>query len=400
MAPDADQQLALPLLRFIPFRRRDIVEMCLSEQLLSKDKLAQFQRAERHIDDYFQRDFHLLKQQLKDAYAPVDPDADTRCVDGLVKASEVDLSDALENILNRANYERVSSAALDAAFETESLFSIRLYVNLDDFEEVLLYTRGASERVEQVPRFLGRFPRTVRFKNYERVVLYIKFRNDLDEASTLGGCRPGSTMLKLFQDVPEADLEMLFPNTRVGMRVRDKLLIGIPAMVSGAIVLSTKVGATLLLLASLIGFWLGMSDKSVTLDRNAVLALLAGFGALGAYLWKQFSSFRNRKLRFTETLTRNLYFKLLDNNAGVLYRILDDAEESECKESLLAYYFLLASESALTPQALDELVEAWFAQRWQCKLDFEIDDALRKLELLNLASPDDQGLWSVSGVAA
>ncbi len=400
MAPDADQQLDLPLLRFIPFRRRDIVEMCLSEQLLSKDKLAQFQRAERHIDEYFQRDFHLLKQQLKDAYAPVDPDADTRCVDGLAKASEVDLSDALENILNRANYERVSSDALDAAFETESLFSIRLYVNLNDFDEVLLYTRGANERVEQVPRFLGRFPKTVRFTNYDRVVLYIKFKNDIDEASTLGGCRPGSTMLKLFQDVPEADLEMLFPNTRVGMRVRDKLLIGIPAMASGAIVLSTKVGATLLLLASLIGFWLGMSDKSVTLDRNAVLALLAGFGALGAYLWKQFSSFRNRKLRFTETLTRNLYFKLLDNNAGVLYRILDDAEESECKESLLAYYFLLASESPLSPQALDELIEGWFAQRWQCKLDFEIEDALRKLELLNLASPDDRGLWAVRGVSA
>lgn len=393
-APDQTSGVALPLLRFIPFRRRDIVDMCLAENRLAGSRLDEFRRAAKLIDEYFQRDFHTLKQQLKDAYAPVDPDADTRCVEGLRDAETCDLAEALSDVLNRANYEKVAEEELDAAFESESLFSIRLYVNLDDFEEVLLYTRGANERVEQVPRFLGFFPKTVRFKNYDRVVLYIKFKDKIDESSTLGGCRPGSTMLKLFQDVPDADLEMLFPNTRVGMRFRDKLLIGIPAMVSGAVVLTTKMGATLVLLASLLGFWLGMSEKEVTLDRNAVLALLAGFGALGAYLWKQFSSFRNRKLRFTETLTRNLYFKLLDNNAGVLYRVLDDAEESECKESLLAYYFLLAAETPLSAEALDGVIEDWFASRWQCQLDFEIDDALRKLELLGLATADEARLWS------
>ena len=264
-APDQTSDIALPLLRFIPFRRRDIVDMCLSERRLSGNKLDDFRRAAELIDEYFQRDFHALKQQLKDAYAPVDPDADTRCVEGLREAESYDLAEALSNVLNRANYEKVAEAELDAAFESESLFSIRLYVNLDDFEEVLLYTRGANERVEQVPRLLGLFPKTVQFKNYDRVVLYIKFKDEIDEPSTLGGCRPGSTMLKLFQDVPDADLEKLFPNTRVGMRFRDKLLIGIPAMVSGAVVLTTKMGATLVLLASLLGFWLGMSDQEVTL---------------------------------------------------------------------------------------------------------------------------------------
>ena len=82
------------------------------------------------------------------------------------------------------------------------------------------------------------------------------------------------------------------------------------------------------LLGSLLGFWLGLSSERVELNKTTVLALLADLGALGGYLWKQFSSFRNRKLRFTQALTENLYFKLLDNNAGVLYRVLDDAEDS------------------------------------------------------------------------
>ncbi len=392
-ASEGSEQISIPELRFIPFRFSDIKRMCLAEGALADDQLVAFNDGGRQITEYFQRDFHHLKQALKDAYAALDPDADTRLLDGLGSGSELNLTEALESLLNRANYERVSASELNAAFDSESLFSIRLVVDLDEFEEVLLYTRGASERVEEVPRFLGYFPKTVRFKNYDRVVLYIKFRRDIDDVSSLGGCRPGSTMLKLFQNVPDADLEMLFPNTRVGMRIRDKLLIGIPAMVSGAIVLSTKVGATLLLLGSMLGFWLGFSDREVTMDRNTVLALLAGFGALGAYLWKQFSSFRNRKLRFTEALTRNLYFKLLDNNAGVLYRILDDAEESECKESLLAYYFLLAAGVPLCAARLDALIEEWFVARWQCRLDFEIDDALRKLELLGLAKADSHGEW-------
>jgi hypothetical protein len=192
-------------------------------------------------------------------------------------------------------------------------------------------------------------------------------------------------MLKLFQNVPAADLEMLFPNIRVGMRLLDKLVMGVPALVSGGLVLTTKMGTTLVLLGSLFGFWLGLSSQPVELNKATVLVLLAGLGALGGYLWKQFVNFRNRKLKYTQALTENLYFKLLDNNAGVLFRLLDDAEESECKESMLAYYFLLAQGESMTSAELDQRIEAWFAENWQCQLDFEIDDALDKLQNLGLA---------------
>ncbi len=204
-------------------------------------------------------------------------------------------------------------------------------------------------------------------------------------------------MLKLFQNVPAADVEMLFPNTRVGMRLSDKLMIGIPAVISGGVVMSTKLGATLVLLGSLLAFWFGLSKEPVSLDRAALLVLAAGLGTLGGYFWKQYSNFKNRKMRFTQALTENLYFKLLDNNAGVLLRMLDEAEDSECKESLLAYYFLLAGAAPMSAQQLDQQIEAWFAQRWQCQLDFEIDDALQKLQLLGLANPVE-GNWQVASL--
>lgn len=386
----------LPLLRFIPYRRADIVRMCLDEGRLDAAGVEKFESGRRKIESHFQLEFHHIRQRLKDDYAPLDPDADTRLIEHYRDASaSANLATTIGAVLDRANYEKVTERQLKRAFRTASLFQVRLYVDLNDFEEVLLYTRGATQREEEVSQLFGLWRRRVTFTNFDRVALYFRFAEHIDTESTLGGCQPGSTMLKLFQNVPAADLEMLFPNTRIGMRLVDKLLIGVPAVVSGGIVLTTKLGTTLVLLGSLIGFWVGVSSDPVTLDKTALAALAAGIGALVGYLWKQFKNFRNRKLRYTQALTENLYFKLLDNNAGVIYRILDEAEESECKESLIAYYFLLAGGAPLTAAELDRLVEEWFAERWQCRVDFEIDDALGKLDQLSLAR-NDGGSWVVT----
>lgn len=392
---------AQQLYRFIPFRSADILAMCRAEGRLNDEALCRFDQAATYIQQSFKDEFHTLRNELKNIYFPLDPDADTRQVEIGSKASEGDpsLVSKLEALLERANYERVGPEALAAAMESASLFHIRLAVDMEDYAEVLLYTRGASARSEVLTGPLGLWKKAVSFVNYDRVVLYLRFKDDIEDNKGMASYRPGAVMLKLFQNVPDADLEMLFPNTRVGMRLRDKLMIGIPALISGGIVLTTKLGATLVLLGSLIGFWLGMSSESVTLDRNAVLALLAGAGTLGAYFWKQFSSFKNRKLRFTEALTRNLYFKLLDNNSGVLLRILDDAEESEIKESVLALYFMMASPGPIAAAALDQDIERWFDQRWGYQMDFEIADALDKLEYLGLAKCQN-GIWQVLPVSA
>ena len=384
----------IPGLRFIPFRRSDLIQMCHADTTLSAEETANFETACKQIETHFQQEFHSIKQQLKEAYGPLDPDTDTRTLEQFRDRTAADqLALILDQVLDRANYEKVTRSQLEQAFNNASLFDLKLYVDLDDFEEALLFTRGATTQTEEVKRFLGLWTKTVTFINFDRVVLYIRFKDNIDTDSTLGGCQPGSTMLKLYQNVPGADVEMLFPNTRIGMRTVDKLLIGVPALVSGGVVMTTKLGTTLILLGSLLGFWLGMRSEPVVLDKAAMLVLLAGAGTLVGYLWKQYSSFRNRKLRYTQTLTENLYFKLLDNNAGVIFRILDEAEESECKESLLAYYFLLRHPTGLTATALDSAIEHWLSDHWQCALDFEIEDALGKLTRLGLASVEGDR-WS------
>lgn len=386
---------AVQRLRFIPFRRSDLLQMLREEPAAEAALATRFEATASHVEEHFAAEFHGLRQAIKDSYAPCDPDADTRSIEAAQDPGQdpaqgddaSDLRDRLASLLERANYEQLTESDLKRAFRSSSLFQIRLRVNLRAFDETLLYCRGASQREETLSSFGGLFKRRVRFINYDRVVLYLRAAETGGEADD--ELQPGRVMIKLFQNVPDADLEMLFPNTRVGMRWVDRLLIGVPALASGAVVAFTKLSAPLVLLGALIGFWLGLRSEPVALDRQGLIVIGAGLAALLAYIWKQWSGYRNRKARFRQALTRNLYFKLLDNNAGVLLRVLDDAEDSECKEAWLALRFLLDAPEGLAARELDERIEAWFRTRWQAELDFEIDDALGKLERLGLATHED-----------
>ena len=55
---------------------------------------------------------------------------------------------------------------------------------------------------------------------------------------------------------------------------------------------------------------------------------------------RSFRGYLQTKERYQLSLTESLYYKNLDNNAGVLMRLIDEAEEQENREALLAYYFL------------------------------------------------------------
>ncbi|MDH3222037.1 MAG: TMEM143 family protein, partial [Gammaproteobacteria bacterium] len=199
--------------RFIPYRRLDIVEMAVRDGRLA-ERERNFRQLCYMLEQIFHFEFHRRIEALKNAYAGIDPDTDTRRLEpaqGEVGASFVEL---LDGLLEKANYERVTEADLNQALHESSLFKIRLHVDFDDFAEVSLFTRGVSRRKEEIPTWFGLSSRTIEFINYDRVVVYIRVRDDFEQdGQDFAGCRAGATLLKLFRNVPGADLEMLFPNT-------------------------------------------------------------------------------------------------------------------------------------------------------------------------------------------
>jgi hypothetical protein len=393
--------------RFIPFTKSDVIEMCMKDAQLTEAEAEGFRDFCRILEALFHFEFHARLEKLKACYGPFNPDADTRRIFNTSESEKKNLQKLLVSemtaVLDAANFEKVTAEDLQQALGEESLFQIRLEVDFDDFEDVIFFRRGESIKEETLVKLFGLSKKTFQFTNYERVAIYIKFKEksyfDSQERKNLY-FDPGSTIIKLFHNVPKADLEMLFPNSKVRMKTIDKIIIGVPAAVSGIIVLVTKLGASLLLVGSVISFWLGLKDQEVQIKQQHLIALGAGLGTLGGFLFRQINKYKNRKIKFMKALSDNLYFKNLDNNAGVFYHLIDAAEEEEFKEAVLAYYFLLTAKEALTKKELDDRIENWLAERWDSHIDFEIGDAVNKLQRLELIEADADHLRCVPLSAA
>jgi len=379
--------------RFIPFRKADIITMCSDGPGLTDSEAKEFQEFCRILDALFHFEFHRSLETLKNAYAPFNPDADTRSLTEYLPQEKEQLQKqlvaAMTAVLDAANFEKITATDLEQALTEESLFKIRLEVDFDDFEEVIFFRRGEALKQETLATLCGLRKKRFSFTNYDRVAVYIKFKekqyfDDRDRKKL--NFVPGSTIIKLFQNVPKADLEMLFPNSKVRMKTIDKLIIGVPAAVSGVVVIVTKLGATLILVASVFAFWMGLSKEEAQLNQKHLIALGAGLATLGGFLFRQISKFKNRKIKFMKALSDNLYFKNLDNNAGVFHHLIDAAEEEEVKEAVLAYFFLLTEKRPLSKAELDDLIEKWLETGWGCKINFEIEDAINKLERLELVT--------------
>jgi hypothetical protein len=152
---------------------------------------------------------------------------------------------------------------------------------------------------------------------------------------------------------------------------------------------------------------LGVSAYKATqlglLAKGGLVAALAGglwglfgFAAVAAtlvgYSVRSFFSYLSTKSKYQLNLTRSLYFQNLDNNAGVLARLIDEAEEQECREALLAWFLLWrgAGETGWSDQELDRRAEAFLQKCAGVSVDFEHGDAVEKLRRLHLVEVTPQ----------
>jgi Protein of unknown function (DUF3754) len=192
-------------------------------------------------------------------------------------------------------------------------------------------------------------------------------------------------LLKYFRDIASTDLNALFPDVRVVMNLRDRLMLGVPALIGGIPIL-LKLASTVTVLFLVAGFYLGFSSAVRDDQMASALAAVGGLVALGGFIAGQWVRFQRQSLMHHKALSDNVYYRNINNNAGIFDYIIGEAEEQECKEAFLAYYFLLAPGGEPTEDALDRRIEAWLKQTFGA--DFECDDALSKLDRLGLLKRD------------
>lgn len=382
--------------KYLPIDKTILLEQQIADNHFSEKDSVQFKKLFSILEHYFHYEgFHLI-QNIKKNYAAFDPDKSEKERTLFREKSTIsDLNHSLNEVLENANYEQIQQEVIDAAINNSDLVGLQLKINFDDFQEYKVFARGLNKTTEKVKNWFF-WEKEVELEYYDFVFIYIHYKDQqyfdnqkvkIDKLPF----SPGSIILKIFKKVPKNDLDTIFPNATPRMSMKDKLLLWIPGLVGGISLLSTKVIPPIIAIYSAYktGEILNLNNSKTSLVQG-----LVALGVLGMYLFRQYSNYISKKIKFAKMLSDSLYFKNLGNNGGVFPLLVDTSEDEEIKETILAYSFLNKSSIPLTSTELDAQIEAWFREKFQLNINFDIEDALYKLKKIGLGT-ESNGKWSV-----
>ena len=383
--------------RFIPIAYDELLRGYLSSFKCEED--SRYRELWRAIDLHYYNNFYNDIQEFKLNYHPFNPDSDSIYASLSTEEyaqKEKKLFAQIEPLLNHANYEVLTKEMLEQTMNKTSPYGVEVSVDFDDFEEIGLYFRGESiqeDRVRDPKKFYLKYKSIVQ-PLYRRLFIVVKPKHIDDRAQEIALAKNKdkdkikkslekqnpllsrdranrNIYIKLFKDIPQVDLEMLFPNTKVRMTLFDKLKLGVVGgggTVGGGATLFTKLSV------------------AVIDPFSALIAL----GAFAGILWRQVKEVLFRRTHYMAQLAQNLYFHNLSNNAGALNHMVDMAREEESKEALLVYLFLLHQKKAISLETLDKEIEVYIGKNYNIEIDFEVVDGLNKLRTLGLLVEEEE----------
>jgi len=380
---------------FIPVRKTDILDALVERGEFADDcRRDAFRQICRMLAAVYHYEYFDRLEKLRHAYYYFNPELSSHVRFSAEAADRAyaELVDSLTAVLKGANFIEVPHDEIERARRESVAVTVELEAALDEFRDVRFFRRGQHRETFEIPRWFGLRTRTVEDTVYDDVVLFVALKPDAREAhkrrKTLQRhIRPGSVLIKYFRNIASSDLNALFPNVRVVMSLWDKLMLGVPAIVGGIPIL-IKLASTVTVLFLVIGFYLGLSASVHDDAMTGALAAMSGLVALGGFIMRQWMKYQRQSLMYQKQLTDNIYFRNVNNNAGIFDYIIGAAEEQECKEAFLAYYFL--QQGALTQRELDCRIESWLKDAFDIDTDFEVDDALGKLDRLGLLRRDGE----------
>lgn len=379
--------------QFIPVRKKDLIAQLEMRGLPGGAADAEkFRTLCKFLAAIYHYDYFDQLERLRTDYFYFNPQIDphARCDAAELERSYTDLREALTGVLKAGNFTEIPHDEIERAHREHGHIRVETRAPLEDFRQVRFFRRGHSRQIIEVPALFGLRKRQIECDVYDDVILFVAMKPDKDivrkrdrKRFVRDRLRPGSVLIKYFRQIPSADLNALFPNVRVVMSNMDRLMLGIPALAGGIPILLNLIPA-LSLLFLLAGFYLGLTGAIGEDETRKALAALSGLVALGGFLLQQWIKYQRQSLKYQKLLSDNVYFRNVNNNAGIFDYLIGMAEEQECKEAFLAYHFILGAASPTTQDSLDREIEQWLNTTFGIDTDFEVDDALRKLERLGL----------------
>lgn len=364
---------------YIPLRKNDLVDLLCKDQRLGASERDAFRQFCRLVGAVWHFEYLESLDKLKDAYAPLDPDSETKPLVTLDAPARVqrrkEVFDKFTELMERANFKRLTQEDIRQAMkEIPSDWGIATDADLSVFEEIRAFARGdvMGQRTRRLWWKLWR-KETIQLPLHSRLVLIAKLCKHKRLDSDID---TDDVYVKVFKDIPKSDLDMLLPGTRVKLSRLDRAMIIYP--------LVTGVG---LMLYNILSPFLSGGGAALLAGAGA-LASWTVAAAVAGYGYKSYTSYQVKKQTHNLRLTKSLYFLTLASNTAALMRLLDEAEEQECRETILGYYYLwkYAPAEGWESGQLDDYVELELEAKLKMKVDFEVGDALAKLERFQIVT--------------
>ena len=374
--------------RFIPLTRQAVIADLCHDPAVANDRPA-FAQLALHLQRHRSHGYRALAEEMRRCYLPFSPDRDTlrviKFTDDETAAMKAQLSRLTTHLLERANYSPIDTETLNALLNEKSPYSLRISVDLGEYDELLLFRRETYSLTHSVRTAETFFlKRSYETRNYRRLFILLKLKPDEARAAEIAKAEnmshekalktvrkrrrqlPPKTSsdfiyMKVFKDIPEHDIEMLFPLRRVEFRPFDKMKF-----------YATAGGGT--------AFGVFSTTGKILAASNPITAVGALVGFIGL-LARQIATFFNQHTRYMMELAQRLFFHNLANNRAALTLLLDRAEEEDVKEDLIALYYnagarVPLSELPVRKARIDDIIKA----RYGVAVDFELDDAVSRLK--------------------
>ena len=406
-ATDGEAKSERPRERFIPVTRFALLDRLTAPSAWPSGQSRDARRFFRYLDHWRRQQYNARLNELEEIYEPFSPDSDLLMTRKFTPAERKIMQkrvlDGMVQILEQANYINIDPSDVELILTRDSAYNLDLHVDLDAFEELLLFYRGASTKCEQrrrwqkfflkeefeIPIFQRLFVlfKLKPFETRVREVMQTKKRSRKEAERAVKRTRSGlppevhqdNIYMKLFKNIPRSDLEMIFPNTKVHFRLFDKLRLG--ATAGGGL----GIGA------------FGAAGKIALLATNPIAAAGALFG-LGGIAIRQAFAFVNQKQRYMVVMAQNLYFHSMADNRGVMLKLAARAAEEDVKEEMLLYS-VLAKEPARRQDLpeIDVAIEQYLSTSFGVSVNFDIPDALERLIADGLVTERSDGtLYTLS----
>lgn len=347
--------------RFIPVRPADLVQALVTQSAehgLDERDCRSFADALQH---FLERENAALLRSIEHEYAPFNLDRETlpQPQDSFARtpAGYAALHERLRTLLLKANFTPLGNAELDRALDVAGARGMHVRLDPNAVEEFEIFIRGHGE-VEEKRRSWRRpfHPQAASIPVYRRLVLVARLKKD------------PHVLLKMFKDIPERDIDALLPQARAAFRWRDRLL-----MASGGV---GTLGTTLWKVIKLVSVGLFFVSQMLWV-------LLLGIGMLA---WRAVSGYRIARVKHDWQRIHQLYYQSIANNQAVVALLTHMVVQEDAKEALLAYFLCAWPGPPANAAALRLAAEDYLRQRFGARVDFDVHDALRTLERLQLRS--------------